>query len=217
MVGAVGTWGVWAVLTAVGTVGAVVVAVGLQAWLAWRERRSRPELSLAFDPHYVATETNPKGEPIDYLRLAVSNAEGKRSAEDVQLLILEIQEVSAGPGGGGQRIWLANPALAWANSVDPLPRMTIPPGATRYADVGCWLQAFGVAQLDLHLKVVPVPGSQRHVVPPGRWRIRLAVTLSNADATFWDAEIHYDQTVSQGLAQRLGAEATITRVPAASA
>src|SRR3954451_8496586 len=41
-------------------------------------------------------------------------------------------------GGGGVKRWLVNPALAWPNSLDPIPRMTIPPGATRYVDLGAW-------------------------------------------------------------------------------
>lgn len=218
MPAAVGTWGVWAVLTAVGTVGAVVVAVGLQGWLDWKQRRAHPQLTLHFDSHMQAQETDPvTGAVMDYLRLAVSNAEGKSTAEDVEILILEIQEFATGAGGsGGRRVWLANPALGWANSLDPLPRMTIPAGATRYVDVGRWLQLQSpVAELSFVLSVVPEPGSNRHILTRGNWRIRLAATLRNGNATFWDAEIFYDETIAAGLANLVGLTAKIERLASA--
>lgn len=220
MIGAVGTWGVWAVLTAVGTVGAVIVAVGLQVWLSSKQRRSRPQLTLHFDSHMKTQETNPvTGAQMDYLRLAVSNAQGKDTAADVEVLVLEIEELAAGPAGsGGRRVWLANTALGWANSLDIVPRMTIPPGATRYIDVGRWLQLQGPApELSLVLSVVPEPGSNRHILSSGRWRLRLAATLRNGDATFWDAEVRYDEAFAAGLVQLVGAEATIRQIAAADA
>lgn len=220
MLAAVGTWGVWAVLTAVGTVGAVMVAVGLQAWLDWKQRTSRPELTLHFDAHMKTQETNPAtGAQMDYLRLAVSNAEGKDTAEDVEVLVVEIQELATSPAGsGGRRVWLANPALGWANSLDPLPRMTIPPGTTRYVDVGRWLQLESpVAELSFVLSVVPEPGSNRHILTPGRWRIRLAATIRNGDATFWDAEISYEETTAVGLVHLVGADATVMKIASATA
>jgi hypothetical protein len=136
MVAAFGTWGGWPAPTAAGTVGAVVVAVGLQALLTWREHRTRPKLNLAFDKHLKVDETDPRsGVVVPYLRVAVSNASGKRTADLVEVLIHDVREVAVSSTGcGGGLIWLANPALGWANSMDPLPRMSIPPGATRYLD-----------------------------------------------------------------------------------
>jgi hypothetical protein len=143
VIAAFGTWGGWPALIAVGTIGAVFAAVGLQLVLWWREKQRRPELALAFDEHKTAEE---KYQPTDtlatFLRLAVSNAPGKDTARDVEIIVLEIEEFAISPAGsGGQSVWLANPALGWTHAFDSelryqLPRTSIPPGATRYVDVG---------------------------------------------------------------------------------
>jgi len=180
-------------LTAVGTLLAVVVAVGLQGWLDFRAKRRRPLLTLRFDEHKYQEENNPEtGAGIPYLRLAVTNARGKETARDVEILLLRVDEV----GGGGVKRWLVNPAFAWANSLDPMPRMTIPPGVTRYVDIGCWVRSSG---LILKLCVKPEPGSGRHHLPPGRYRLLLSVTARNADATTWSAELSFDEPIPKNL------------------
>jgi hypothetical protein len=147
MVAAFGTWGGWPALIAVGTIGAVVVAVALQLWLWWREKHRRPVLTLAFDEHKTADEKYSESDTLaTFLRLAVANASGKDTARDVEILVLEVNEFGTTPvGSGGRSIWLANPALGWTHAFDSevryqLPRISIPSGATRYADVGRWLQ-----------------------------------------------------------------------------
>ena len=128
-------------------------------------------------------------------------------------MIASIDEYPTGPvGSGGRHVWLANPALGWANSVSRLPRMSIPPGATRYVDIGCWVQVQIVAEVNLRLSVVPQPNSNRHLLPPSGWRLRLAATMRNGDATYWDAEISFESTVSQGIANLANLKATIRRV-----
>lgn len=166
MLAAFGTWGGWAALTAIGTVGAVLVAVGQQWWSHRKERSARPRLTLQFDAHKRANEVGPDGTLIPYLRMAVTNAPGKETAADVEILILDVQEFGTGPvGSGGRQVWLANPALGWANSLDPVPRMTIPPGATRYVDVGRWLHDI---PLSFVLRVVPEPGKRQAHPHSGR-------------------------------------------------
>jgi hypothetical protein len=210
MIAAFATWDAWPALTAIGTVGAVIVAVGLQCWLSWRERRGRPKLTLEFDRHMRADETDQQGNTLPYLRLAVTNAEGKDTARDVEILVVSIEEYAITQVGGGKRqIWLANPALAWANSVDPVPRMSIPPGATRYVDVGCWVQVEMVAEVNLRLSVVPPPNSNRHLLRPGGWRLRLAATMWKGDASHWDAEVSFESTVSPGIASPRNLKATV--------
>ena len=86
MIAAFGTWGGWVALTAIGTVGAVIVAVGLQAWVGWKEGHRRPKLTLDFDSHMRANETDQHGSTLPYLRLAVTNAKGKETARDVEIL-----------------------------------------------------------------------------------------------------------------------------------
>jgi hypothetical protein len=87
--------------------------------------------------------------------------------------------------------------------------LSIPPGATRYLDVGCWLQT---TPLGLTLQVVPPPGSNRHILNPGGWRFRLAVTIRNGDATFWDAEISFRESVTAGVAAPVDVTAKVEQV-----
>src|SRR5947209_20502406 len=110
MIAAFGTWGGWPALIAVGT---VIAAVALQLVLWWREKQRRPELTLAFDDHKKAEEKYQPTDPLaTFLRLAVSNAPGKETARDVEIIVLEIEEFAISPAGsGGRSIWLANPAL----------------------------------------------------------------------------------------------------------
>ena len=124
-------------LTGFGTVAAVGFAVFLQAWISWRARRLRPELSLSFDRFAYAWEGQPDGSPVRYLRLAVTNARGKHAAEDVEVMVLKID--GGPPGSGIVDRWFANSALRWPNlrQADP-PRVTVSPDATRYVDVGSW-------------------------------------------------------------------------------
>jgi hypothetical protein len=143
-------------------------------------------------------------------------------AREVEILVLEINEFAISPAGsGGRGIWLANPALGWTHAFDSevryqLPRQSIPPGATRYVDVGRWFQLEDApADLSFVLSVIPEPVSGRHVLSSGGWRLRLAVTAQNADATFWDAEISYGVTFAAGLSQLVESKATV--VPVASA
>jgi hypothetical protein len=176
--------------------------------------KTRPKLTLEFDGHKVVDEADPAGATIPYLRLAVTNAEGGRTAEHVQVLIVNIKAfATSSAGSGGQVIWLADPALGWANSVDKLPRMSIPPGTTRYVDMGCWHPQI---PLGLELGVVPRPNNNRHVLSPGGWKIRLAATMRNGNATFWDARVSYDASVQAGVGRPVKISAEIQKVESAS-
>jgi hypothetical protein len=191
-------------LIAVGTIGAVLTALGLQWWGSFREKRRRPVLSLSFDEHKFQDEKNAAGATVPYLRMALTNAQGKDAARDVQVLVTRVSEVA---GGGVQR-WLVNPALGWPNSLNPVPIMTIPAGATRYVDIGCWMQG-SMAPLDLTLAVVPTPNSDRHRLPPGKHQIYLSVIAANADARSWVATVAFGDEWSHGLAHVRDLEASV--------
>ncbi|MGH3142239.1 MAG: hypothetical protein ACRDO9_03805, partial [Gaiellales bacterium] len=149
---------------------------------------------------------------------AVTNAEGKDTAREVEILVVDIEEYAVNQvGSGGRQVWLANPALAWANSIDPLPRMSVPPGATRYVDIGCWVQEARVAQVNLRLSVVPTPNSNRHLLPPSGWRLRLAATMRNGDATYWDARVSFESTTSQGFASLAKLKAEVEEISSVKA
>lgn len=207
---AFGTWGGWAALTALGTFGAVIVAVGLQWWIGTRERRSKPELTLAFDEYHFVDEGSVDGSGYPWLRLAVTNAAGKRTAENVEVIIEFITEYAMSTVGfGGRMVWLANAALSWANSLDPYPRMSIPPGATRYVDVANWNDAS--VPLHMSLRVTPAPLSGRHRLVAGGWNLRLAVAATNADATVWNARVSFEEDAHAGLARPKNVLASVAR------
>jgi hypothetical protein len=177
-------------LTAIGTVLAVVVALGLQGWITWREHRRRPKVSLSFDRFAYAWEGHDP--QIRYLRLAVTNADGKHAADDVEVLVLKID---GGPVGSGiVDRWFANSALRWPNlRKHDLPRVTVPPGASRYVDLGAWAPS-PVAQdhrflFELALDMKPL--SEAHILEPGTYDIELAVGPRNADSTRWNVHLSF--------------------------
>lgn len=73
------------------------------------------------------------------------------------------------------------------------------------------------ADLSFVVSVIPEPATFRHVLPSGGWRLRLAATIQNGDATFWDARVSYGVTFSAGIAQLIDAKATVVKVASASA
>lgn len=142
----------------------------------------------------------------------------------MEIIVVEVDEFATSPAGsGGRRVWLANPALGWTHAFDSelryqLPRASIPPGATRYVDVGRWLQlADASADLSFVLSIIPEPATFRHVLTPGGWRLRLAATMENGEASFWEAKISYGVAFSAGVAQLIDVKATVMRVASASA
>jgi len=93
---------------------------------------------------------------------------------------------------GGRRIWLVNPVLGWANSLDAPGRTDIPPGATRYADVGRWVRR-GRPTLEFVLSVLPEPGSRRHVLESGAWDIHVTAVAENAEASNWRIRLSFSE------------------------
>jgi hypothetical protein len=189
--------------TAIGTLLAVVVALGLQFWLSWQANKKRPEIALAFDHHARADEIDVNtGASVPFLRLAVSNAPGKDTAHRVEVIVLGIKAT----GGSGVMTWLANPALAWANSLNPEPVVELPSGVTRYVDVGQWVQ---LTPLTLVLSLQPQPGSQRHYLTPGSYEIELAVTADNGEASTWIASVSFLENVQSGLSSPVNVQASV--------
>jgi hypothetical protein len=88
--------------------------------------------------------------------------------------------------------------------------MTISPGATRYADIARWTQLPNIP-LSMILCVVPAPNSQRHLLCPGRYRIRVGVTAENLDLVEWIIDVNYDETVTAGIASLGTLSASVAR------
>lgn len=121
-----------AVVAALGTLSAVLVALYRDTWREWR---SRPLLSLHLDP--IWTESNrdlfwQQGQyPAHWLRPRVKNEKGRRSAEDVEVLVTAFYAL-----GGEEEAWqppLDTHPLRWSATQDP--RVQIPPGVSRHVDL----------------------------------------------------------------------------------
>ena len=146
-------------LTAVGTVLAVVVVLGTYFAVWLRERRRRPSLTVAYDPNHSELEHSPEfGYGTPFIRLRVGNARGTFAARDVQLLVEEC--VRLRHGEPAYPIYLGNPPPAWTNAIGDQTRMTIPPGADRYVDLG--YIKFDDTRMSFELAVEPQPFQGRH-------------------------------------------------------
>jgi hypothetical protein len=166
-----------AVLAALGTVGAVVIAVLgglLHRFLAWMGlRRSRPSVSLSFDPqHDLGREAVQLGgeEPLYpalYARIRVENEPGRRAATGVEVIPSEIVPLDPSPNIDAKD-WRRDTIrsfgpLGWTHT-DP-PALTLGPGAVRTVDLGLVIDAPGETTFRLGLKVQPASGLQN--LPPG--------------------------------------------------
>jgi hypothetical protein len=121
-----------AVAAALGTLLAVLVALYRDTWREWR---SRPFLSLHLDP--IWSESNrdlfwQQGQaPAHWLRLKVMNKKGRRSAEDVEVLVTAFYAL-----GDDDERWqppLDTHPLRWSAMEDP--RVQVPPGVSRHVDL----------------------------------------------------------------------------------
>lgn len=178
MIAAPSTWPDW--LIAIGTISAVVVAVGLQIWIAWRERRSVPELSLVKDHLWHFDNL---GWPA--LRLAVRNAAGKHAAHDVQVSLDRVSEAN-----GARFFDVPNTQLKWVNGWTR-PAMTIPAGAVRYVQIGDFID-FVLPEENEHpsFSIASEPvGVFRLIMSP--CVLEVSVTASNCDARRWRVTVTF--------------------------
>jgi hypothetical protein len=120
----------WAtVFAAVGTVGALVYVLFRDLWLA---NRRRPRLDLRFhgtgaDQVIVPTMG---GTAAAYVRLRVANEKGKDTADDVQVLVTEIERQDS----TSQATPVGLP-LVWSGSLPASTNAPVHPGVERYIDL----------------------------------------------------------------------------------
>jgi hypothetical protein len=184
------------VAAAIGTVGAVLYALYRDLILA---NRRRPRLDLLFDP------TGPDavvvgtlgGTDSAYVRLRVTNAKGKDTADDVQVLVTEVLTLD-----GSETTPMGLP-LTWSGTFPPTTVGPVHPGAERYIDllhvdwpahdemdiVRKWTGE-EPAQLD----VFPKPAGRQHVLAPGRTQyvVRVKLLARNADAVGYEIVVVWD-------------------------
>ena len=191
---------------ALATVAAVVLALALALGQAVSARRRRPQLSLAFDPgselDFIRGVGLGSGGESHWLRLRVRNKRGKRSADDVEVLLVSVA------GGPAHSIVHATPLdvtpLRWSTTTDrdcrPLTRLTVPPGLERHVDLLALREPDemfspkpGQTSAIAVLQVWPEPADRRHWLG-GKdcYVITLAVAARDADARFYELRLDWD-------------------------
>ncbi len=172
-----------------------------------REWRTRPKLALefagapldaitVFADHVHAPDRKVASH---WLRLAVTNASGRRSADDVRVLVTSVHRV-----GGGDDVWLPldTVALRWSNLPTVTDALELPPGTSRRVDVASleWpggrtrIPAEGSSGCWAKLQVIPTPSSERNHLPAGRYRLDLTLTARDVDAVACTVELEVDGT-----------------------
>jgi hypothetical protein len=205
-------------LQTLGTLAAVIVALGiaLAGWI--RERRRQPKLSLHFSPEPDAPwlDLQALSRPRSaWVRVRVSNARGKHSAHDVEVLVTHFRRVPKSPEN--QQLPLDIRPLRWSNTLDPqghpMTRVTIPPGVTRYCDLlaipeptasineAAHDQSEEEIQRDIDagqystaaaLQVFPEPRDGRHLFREGSYELEVAVCARDVDASFYKTMVSFN-------------------------
>lgn len=114
------------------------VAAAVALYIAFRSerrlRREQPELRLLYEHDNsddFQAAVGPMSAPSHWVRLRVANRWGKRTAEDVEVLLVDVRS-------RGDRPSLNGFALRWSNAFvagSPTTRQTIPPGVARHVDL----------------------------------------------------------------------------------
>lgn len=209
-----------ALIGAVGTVAAVVVAL----WLQWlRVRRRRPSLTIDFDSTHdrvnVAQRAKEPQEPLDYrshwVRPRVINERGRDSAEDVQVLLVDVKAIDSNPGR------LLHPernleglSLKWSEVESE--KATIPPGVTRHFDLvhvdNIRVESDGnvvkpedgdVAQGDTPVRfdVCPVPTAKYYRGFCRKYKVTLGLSARNTNPTYYSTVVAYDLEWREDMAE----------------
>jgi hypothetical protein len=201
-------------LIAAGTLGGTLVALYIGVIRDWWQR---PSLSLDFrhtepsDAQVVGWQAwhgdgtpqlNPLGVQISgrsaYARVQVENKPGKRTAEDVEVLVEAVRigaprAGSAAPPRDSES--LGDLPLAASNSEPTRSVLNIPPGVKRHFDL---VHVQGPQEgdprtgLSVRLDVHPPPADTRHVIYAASIDVDLVTTARNATAHCFTARIDYD-------------------------
>ena len=116
---------------AFGSFAAAGTAVGIAVWSALRDRRQRPRLELLYDHtdgEDFAAGLNDGAQ--HWVRLRVRNAPRRRSADEVEVVVVSVEGQDGEPHGP-----ITGFALVWSNTLPPVTRLAIPPGVVRHVDL----------------------------------------------------------------------------------
>jgi hypothetical protein len=202
------------------TLAAVFVALGI-AVTGWiRERVRKPKLSLHFRPDPKAPWLDLQAlsrPPSAWVRVRISNAHGKHSAHDVEVLVTHFRRPSASPEDAQPSLDIR--PLRWSQAADPhgnpMTRVTIPPGVTRYCDLlagfeparDAWDQSEEEIERDIRageyltsaaLQVFPEPTDGRHRIRDASYELEVAVCARDVDASFYNTTITFDGVWRRG-------------------
>jgi len=129
-----------------------------------------------------------------WLRLRVENAKGKRSADDVEVLVVDVRARAQGRGqtfGGA--------AVVWSNmnvGGEYVTRLTLPPGVPRYVDLLALVeprpQTPAETPAKAQLQVWPAPADGRHELGVATYDIVLAVSARDSNAAFYEVQVEHD-------------------------
>lgn len=183
------------VAAAIGTVGAVVYALYRDLFFASR-RRPRLDLRFGVGADQVVVRTV-GGSEAAYVRLRVTNAKGKDTADDVQVLVTEIarQDVSSEATPIGL-------PLIWSGSYPSVTVAPVHPGFERHIDLLHVDWPAPADELDvarkyteavpLQLDVHPKPAGDQHLLKAGKYEIRVEIVARNADAARYTVAVEWD-------------------------
>jgi len=194
---AVDTWATVAV--AIGTIGAVVYALFRDLFVT---PRRRPKLDLRFDltgSDRVIVGTA-GGTEAAQVRLRVANREGKDTADDVVVMVTEVEW----PADSGQATPDARPIglpLTWSGSSPPLTVASVHPGSERHIDLlhvdwpardEAEIARRWTEPVPLQLDLTPKPAGGQDRLEPGAYEVSIEVRARNADAIRYAVPVSWD-------------------------
>jgi hypothetical protein len=164
--------------------------------------RVRPKLEICFDPaerrrNLDLVTVGPSDDLVHWVRLRVSNAKGRRSAEKVEVFLLRCERRDA----AGTQTPVNERPLSWSGVREPddvtrITRTIIPPGVTRHIDLLSIQKEDGEAKASL--RVVPVPREDRHKFTRGEFHIELVLAAQDVNARRYKGSIAYDGGWAEG-------------------
>ena len=177
------------------TVGVAIGTIGAVAYALFRDvvvtPRRRPRLELRFDRTGNDQIVVGTAEGVDaaYVRLRVANGAGKDTADDV---VVMLTEVDAADEDGARPVHLP---LTWSGTSPPLTVSAIHPGSARHVDLlHVDLAGEDAGQLQLDLNPKPTGGQDR--LEPGAYEIAIEIRGRNADALRYVVPVSWDGTWS---------------------
>lgn len=185
------------------------VAAATALWIAFRatrrERSRRPKLTVHFDASgredFVIGARDSEGRERHWVRLRVANAIGKRTAENVEILFLDLR--SNNPADAIVRTMpVSGRAFRWTHhdhpDGKPVTKMDIAPGASRHFDLLRLAEPFvgpvnpGQTGALVGLLLYPPTDPLRYALAAGKYQALIVITARDTDATYYSIEVEFD-------------------------